>query len=292
MFRFIRVSAAAATIAIIATSGWTSSPRADAITGAGSWLGVKVAALNPGWREQYSYSGAGVRVTDVESQSPADRIGIVRGDILVAVGSTSLKTEDDLATARTRMDPSQSVAVIIARHNGSLIKIRNLDPATPVSEASTDAAAARAAQAATQDPLAMLGIQCAVVNHDLASALGVSKDEGVLVLQVTSGGNADRVGIRSGDVITAAGEKSVGNVEGLASVLRAAPAQVTLHTCRRSDERDVTVSLVSPPTPQDVGAASAPHEDVQKEIQSLRQEIEALRAQLGATAPADAKGDH
>jgi serine protease Do len=293
MSHLIRGIAAGATIALIATSAWTPGSHADAHRGPGAWLGVKVVALNPGWREQYSYSGAGVRVTEVEAQSPADHIGIVRGDILVAVGNTSLKTEADLATARVRMDPSQATPVIIARHDGSLIKIRNLDAVAPASSGDVEpdeSVTPLATAADAQDPLATLGIQCAPVNHDLATALGVTKDEGLLVLQVTAGGCADRVGIRCGDVISAAGDKRVATVEALGSALRPKPAEITLHTLRRTDERDVTVSLVTPPTPASESAtasAGAEQEAMHKELQTLRQEIEALRAQLGATAKSD-----
>jgi C-terminal processing protease CtpA/Prc len=112
----------------------------------------------------------------------------------------------------------------------------------------------------------------------------------LLVLQVTAGGCADRVGIRCGDVISAAGDKRVASVEALGSVLRPKPAEITLHTLRRTDERDVTVSLVAPPTPASESAtasAGAEQEAMHKELQTLRQEIEALRAQLGGTAKSD-----
>jgi len=61
-------------------------------------------------------------------------------------------------------------------------------------------------------------------------------------------------------------------VDVLAHALLAAPTGITLHTLRHTDERDVLVSL-TPPTEQ---------EAVQQELRKLREEIEALRAQMGA----------
>src|SRR5262245_39337604 len=299
MSHFVRFGAAA-TIAIIVTSGWTPSPRAESITGPGAWIGVKVVTLNEGWREQYSYSGAGVRVTEVEAESPADRLGIVPGDILVAVGSKSLKRADDLATVQSRVDLSQPVPVIIARHNGSMLTIRNLDPIpepqveatpAPVPDASAGVAPGAATEASaaiaepSQNPLATFGVQCANLNSDLASALGVSEEEGVLVLQVASGGKADRIGIRAGDVISAAGDQLVGSVEALSRALSAAgPPGITLHTLRHSDERDVNVSLPPALRTETAKATSAQQEDVQQELRTLRQEIEELRAQIAGAA--------
>jgi len=297
-------------------------------------MGVKVVSLNGGWH------GAGVRVVEVETASPADKIGILPDDILVSVGSTTLKREDDLATAHAHLVPKQLIAVVIARGDGSTMTIRNMEPieatdaapsaaaapAAAAPDASTDSAAVTTADtvratiggsdtaagtlttndaspgvaaaavaapvallaaapasdsAVTQDPLATVGIQCANLSHDLASALGVATDSGVVVLQVTTGGSADRVGLRGGDVISAADSVILSNVGALASALRAAPSGTTLHVMRRDDERDVTVSLIPPPAPP-AETTSAKEEAMEKELQSLHKEIEELRHQVAA----------
>jgi C-terminal processing protease CtpA/Prc len=347
MAHLIRGFTAAAAIAIIATAGWTTSSRAE-MTGPGSWMGVKVVSLNGGWR------GAGVRVTEVEVASPADRIGIEPGDILVAVGWTTLKHEDDLTIARSHVDPGKPIPVVIARDNGSSMTIKNLEPITgatlaasattstaapaapardtPISESAvvdtvattaataettasmptttTDGAAGAAAAGAVvlamsdapptdsatagsasdstsaeKDPLAVLGLQVTNLNHDLATALGDSTEGGVLVLQVTPGEGADRAGIHGGDVITTADKVAVSSPEDLASALRAAPSGVSLHVFRRGDERDLTVSLIPPPTPPTDSAAamSAQQKAMEAELKSLRKEIEELRHQVAAS---------
>ena len=309
----VRGIAALATIALIATSVWSSSPRAST-TGPGSWMGVRVVPLSDGWREQYSYSRAGVRVIEVEPDGAADRIGIVPGDILVNVGSVPLRRESDLATAESRSDLSAPVPVVIARYNGSLVKIRNMEFVPPVPETKIESApesamdatkdatkdatagappevilggasAAAVAAEPKQDPLAQLGIQCVNLNHDLATVLGASKDEGVLVLQVASGGKAEGFGIRAGDVISSAADKPVGNAEALAGALAASPSGITLHVLRRSDERDVTVSLVAPPAPAPKEITK--EEAVEQELRELRQELEALRAEIAAKKTQD-----
>ena len=302
MSHLIKGFAAASMIAIVATSAWASSARAQSLSGPGSWMGVKVAPLSDGWREQYSYSRAGIRVTEVESEGPADRIGIVPGDILVAVGFTSLRNVGDLVTAHSRVDQSQPIPVTIVRNNGKVMKIRTMEPVpAPAPEPVAAAPAATVAVApatenvaavetakppATEaagaepktDPLTTLGLQCANLNRALASALGASKAEGVLVLEVESGGQADRAGIHAGDVITGAGSQAIGSVETLVHALSAAPAGITLHTLRRTEERDVTVALVAPPTEQ---------EAVQQELRKLREEIEALRKEMAAPKNTD-----
>jgi C-terminal processing protease CtpA/Prc len=102
---------------------------------------------------------------------------------------------------------------------------------------------------------------------------------------VTPGEGADRAGIHGGDVITTADKVAVSSPEDLASALRAAPSGVSLHVFRRGDERDLTVSLVPPPTPPTDSAAamSAQQKAMEAELKSLRKEIEELRHQVAAT---------
>ena len=48
----------------------------------------------------------------------------------MAVGSVSLRDADDLARAKSRNELGEPVSAVIARNNGRLIKIVNLEPAT------------------------------------------------------------------------------------------------------------------------------------------------------------------
>src|SRR5207244_5537286 len=107
--------------ALIATIAWSPAAHAgEADTDPGAWIGVKVTALSDNWRDEWAYRGAGVLVTEVEAQGPADQIGVVPGDVLVAVGSTSLRSRDDLAAAHGRVDPTQPIPVVIARQHGRM----------------------------------------------------------------------------------------------------------------------------------------------------------------------------
>ena len=126
LIRGIATTWGAALIMMIATSA--TAGEDEGTVSPGAWMGVQVTPLNEGWREQWGYRGAGLLVTKVASLSPADRIGVVPGDILVAVGSTSLHVDEDLAVAHSRLPFAQAIPVIIVRNNGTLMKIRNMDP--------------------------------------------------------------------------------------------------------------------------------------------------------------------
>jgi len=282
-----------------------------------AWPGVTVTALNDGWRDESGYRGAGVLVTAVTPSSAADQVGIVAGDVLVSIGTVALRDAGDLDKARDRVDPSHDIPVVIARNNGRLMTVKNIEGVpTPADQAeaedNADAAPAPAAEvapapdaapeaapapeaaaapeaapaapetpAAPADPWAAFGARCADLNADLAAALGVSADAGVLVLSVTNGGAAERAGIRAGDVITEAAGEPVTDAAALAVALNGLGAGLALHTQRGDAERDVTASLVAHAAPSSAASDDDEAGALRDELQSLRREIELLRAERG-----------
>src|SRR5437867_2455292 len=192
------VVAAASTL--VALTAWCHVANGDQVgPGQGAWIGVTVRPLSDDWREQWAYRGSGVLVTGVAPNGPADKAGIAPGDVLVAAGSVSLWVEDDLALAKSRIDPGQSVPVVVARDKGHLIKIMNLETApqhvadedVPVPGDGEQPSATTPSVPRTPDlqpapkPDAVgdrwteFGTLCADLNADLAAALSVPMSQGV-----------------------------------------------------------------------------------------------------------------
>jgi serine protease Do len=90
-----------------------------------------------------------------------------------------------------------------------------------------------------------LGVTVQMLTSDLASGLGLQSNRGVLVSNVTSGGAADRAGIKSGDVILEVNGTPVNEVNALRNLVAAAGGgqAVTLVTLRDGNRRDVKVTL-------------------------------------------------
>src|SRR2546425_7724099 len=102
-----RLAVAVASALITLTAWCHVSYGEQAEHGQGAWIGIVVKPLSKAWRQQWEYRGSGVLVTEVAPNGPADRAGITPGDLLVAAGSVSLWAEDDLALAKSRLDPGQ-----------------------------------------------------------------------------------------------------------------------------------------------------------------------------------------
>jgi serine protease DegQ len=97
---------------------------------------------------------------------------------------------------------------------------------------------------------AFFGIQPGTLTAEIAERLGVSRTDGVLVLDVVGGGPADRAGIRPGDVLIALDDTAVPSVEEFLAALRGhRPGDRVRVTVLRGDtERQLTVVLVDRPS--------------------------------------------
>lgn len=80
-----------------------------------AWLGVYSQQITPELREGLDYNGAGALVTRVLPDSPAERAGIERGDVIVRVGSTEVDSPEALSDAVRASAPGRTVEVAVVR---------------------------------------------------------------------------------------------------------------------------------------------------------------------------------
>jgi len=64
-------------------------------------------------------SGSGAQVESVKSGSPADTAGLQAGDVITAVGSTSVTSADDLTAAISSRSPGDKVTLTITRNGAT-----------------------------------------------------------------------------------------------------------------------------------------------------------------------------
>ena len=290
-------------VAALALATLSPLSRSDesSSTGNVSWMGVSVRPLSDGLREQWDYRGAGVMVTAVAPESPAELAGIVRGDVLVVVGSASLRSPSDFEQAQARITPGGAVSVAIARSKGRIIDIVKVHydetptPATADSPQESGQPAVTSETAVTSTEAApvpvpsqtapapagaptmpTLGVQCETLGADLAAALDVSMDHGVVVLAVTKDGPAELAGIRGGDVISKVGGKAVGNTAELEKALATSSGSSWIRIHRHGTEKEVEVRLAAVPSVDDRVERDASA----REIERLRETVRALEVEV------------
>ncbi|SRR5579883_118606 len=91
----------------------------------------------------------------------------------------------------------------------------------------------------------MLGVGIQQVTSDLAASLGLKEVRGVLINSVTSGGPADKAGLKSGDVILKLNGKDENDTNELRNTVASLPpgTDVTLTILRDGKQQDVRVKL-------------------------------------------------
>jgi C-terminal processing protease CtpA/Prc len=258
----------AGTIAGRAGAQSTSSER--------PWLGVSTQEITTDLREGLDYRGSGVLVTRVVADSPADRAGLEKGDVLVSFNSRTIDTPSELVEVVRAGRIGQSVSLSIIRDGQRRSLTARLATRSDSDDEAFDAPAPPAAPRAPRAPRApkaprarmfdwngdsfefpdmkgltmmrgmgrgRLGVYIQDLNAGMADALGVPDGKGVLVTDVMDDTPAAKVGIKAGDVITEVGGKAVDDVTDLHRELADREGRVSITLMRRGARRTVEPEL-------------------------------------------------
>ena len=212
-------------------------------------------------------------VESVEPASPAERAGILHGDLLLAFNGQDVTTRAISVTRLFR--PDHKVVVRLERngrpHDYSLIAVRapqsyaarmgdfaapQAAPAVP--DAPEPARAPRVVLYAKPEAPAVVppapgsylsfnfdggvaGAELSTINVDLARNLGLGVDHGVIVLRAPEGTPAARSGLRAGDIIVQAAGQDVASVRDFRRVLErhSGDATVDVQVVRDKHKRTI-----------------------------------------------------
>jgi serine protease Do len=183
------------------------------------WLGISGTDITPEIAEALGLSEAkGFLVTDITSESPADKAGIrggykidningreiaLGGDIIVAIDNNTVRKIDDILSylerEKTVGDPVQLTVLRDGNIEQTLPTILAARPgSTSVLQQSSQQEQQQQQQQKQGKP-AWLGISGTSLTPEIAEALGLTSDtRGVLVVEMVAGGPADKAGIRGG----------------------------------------------------------------------------------------------
>ncbi len=162
------------------------------------WLGVVVQQVTSGMTDSLDLQEAqGALVSEVLAESPAERAGIRRGDVILRFGGTPVREVRDLPKLVAET-PVGSEAEVGIQRDGKPLAVRIRIGALQEE---------RLARLRPQDPPFGLAVQD--ITPELARDLGVPEGRGVAVARVTPGSPADEAGLRRGDVLLEANRNPV-----------------------------------------------------------------------------------
>jgi serine protease Do len=206
------------------------------------YLGVSVSEVTPDLAQGFGLAPdtKGAVVQNVAPRSPASRAGLQPGDVVVGVNGKSVGGAAALTRSVASIPPGGKATLSLFR-SGKRREVQVTVAQRPDEEAlargemSPEEGGGQAP--AERKGAEKLGIRVAPLTSDLAREMGVEGGQGVVVVQVSPDGPADKAGIQRGDVILQVGEQKVADVEQLVGAIgKMKPGEVALLRVRRGQQ--------------------------------------------------------
>ena len=159
------------------------------------WLGVAIQELSPELMQAFKLeNNDGALIADVIVDSPAQKAGLKRGDIIVGFNGDKVRDSSELPRLVAAMPPGTAATVDIVRE-GKRLSIPVVLGTLPEEEEQATA---------TPKPSEVevsLGLRVEPITPDIADSLKLENPEGVVVSGVEANGPAAEAGLRRGDVV-------------------------------------------------------------------------------------------
>ncbi|ASJ70472.1 DegQ family serine endoprotease [Granulosicoccus antarcticus] len=202
------------------------------------WLGVGIQNVDQSLAESFGLDKPeGALVSQVTAESPADKAGLVSGDIILQFNGRAVAYSSALPPLVGAVVPGETVSMEVLR-NGKMktldVTIEPLDEGRQVSAVATPDAIDES----------RLGVEVAKVPAKQAEEMGISS--GVVVAKIDPDGVAAKAGIREGDVILSLNRESVDSVSKLEELTKEAPAGEAIPILVQRERSPMFLALTLP----------------------------------------------
>ena len=155
-------------------------------------------------------SKQGAMIQEVEPDTPAAKAGMKPYDVIIEVDGQPVKDHNDLLFKIADIPPGTKVDIKIIRNKGKEVKTLTVTLAErPGEEAQTPA------PSSDKD----IGLQVRELTPSLARRLGYRTEEGLLITEVDRYSEADRKGIKRGDIILEVNQNKVKTIADMKRIL-------------------------------------------------------------------------
>ena len=166
------------------------------------WLGIVIQKMTPEIAKTFGISESeGAFVADVMENSPAEKAGIKRGDLIISYNGKKVKDNDTLPRLVAATEIGKKAKLVLIRDK------RQMEVDVVVGELQDEALKARKTEVEKDIGLVVQDITAEVAKH-----LNLKDKRGVIVTDVIPGSPAQDADIRSGDVIREIGRRPVRSV--------------------------------------------------------------------------------
>jgi serine protease Do len=172
------------------------------------WLGVYIQEVTPEIAKQFDLpeDAKGVLVGDVVKDSPAEKSGIKRGDIITKVNNEEVDSPGELQDKIRNIEIGEKANIEIVRDGKKIFFVVKIGEMPTVEEEGSEFSKEKVFSVQT-------GLKIEVVTPEIAKELELSWVKGLVITEVIPGSSADDMGLRRGDVILEANRMEVSSVE-------------------------------------------------------------------------------
>jgi len=198
-------------------------------------LGVTIQSVDADLASSLNLPAArGAIVTSVANGGPAQKAGIMRGDVITAIDKQPVVDNNSLRNIVASKTPGSNVEVTAVRNGGDQkfqVALAELpDRERPESEEETTST-----NSGTGNQKYGLSLQ--VLTADSAQRYGLdADDQGLLVTRVDPNGSAAEAGIRQGDVIQEVNRQAVRSVPDFSAAMQRSGARPALVLLKRRNQ--------------------------------------------------------
>jgi len=173
-----------------------------------SWLGVYIQEVTPEIAEQFDLpeDAKGVLVGDVIKDSPAEKSGIKRGDIITKVNNEEVDSPGELQDKIGSIEIGEKANIEVVRDGKEISFVVRIDEMPTIDEEGTELSKEKVFSVQT-------GLKVQMVTPDIAKEVGLPWVKGLAITEVISGSSADDMGLQPGDIILEANRVEVSNVD-------------------------------------------------------------------------------
>lgn len=193
------------------------------------YIGVRVSEVPDSEADDYDVPTGGVLIMKVDQGTPAQKAGLERYDVVVAIGGKKVKTAMELSTIVANHSPGDTVTLTLYRGKKKMeIPVKIAESPESMTIRGSEEGGGR---------LIDLGMVLQNNNRDLAREFELSTTDGAVVTQVDRGGVASRHQLRVGDVIVGVNRTIIESVNQFRETIsRKSGSQVLLTIVRGTTE--------------------------------------------------------
>lgn len=161
------------------------------------WLGIRMIEIDSDMAEKHNIDEPhGAKVTEVGKNSPAEKAGILHGDVILAFNGKTIKDTSHLMQVVGSAGVGKKVKVKVLREGKEILLTVKLDKRTEEALASFESSVQPIASQVT-----LAGMHVQNLTPELARRYGHQDETGVIVVEVEQRSPAAKSGIRPGYLI-------------------------------------------------------------------------------------------